>query len=134
MSTDVMAKYTVLIEKFAERHYIKSFGKKYGRAWDITLETLVREFQSMEVLFEKSIAETIIDSADVKICKAEFKVAGTKESRHGSGSRCILALHKDKSTVSVLLVYGKTDIGGGKETTAWKNIIRENYPQYRGLL
>lgn len=130
----MFTKYSVTIEKFAERHYIKTFNKKYGRAWDITLETLIREFQSFDVLFEKSIAETIIDSTAIKICKAEFKVAGTNESRRGSGNRCIIALHKDKSTISVLLVYGKTDIGGGKETTTWKNIIRENYPQYRDLL
>ncbi|MCU0653698.1 MAG: hypothetical protein MUD10_05575, partial [Candidatus Pacebacteria bacterium] len=128
-----MAKYAVIIEKFAEQHYIKTFNKKYGRAWDITLETLVREFQSFDVLFERNIAKTIIDSADIKICKAEFKVAGTNESRHGSGSRCIVALNKVKSTVSVLLVYGKTDIGGGKETATWKNILRENYPEYKNL-
>jgi hypothetical protein len=127
-------KYAVMIEKFAERHYIKTFSKKYGRAWDITHDALVREFQSFDVLFEKSVAETIVDSADIKICKAEFKVAGTNESRHGSGNRCIVAIDKLKSKVSVLLVYGKTDIGGGKETAAWKNIIRENYPQYRELL
>jgi hypothetical protein len=127
-------KYAVIIEKFAERHYIKGFGKKYGRAWDITLETLKREFQSFDVLFERNIAETIINSTNVKICKAEFKVAGTNESRHGSGNRCIIALHKDKSTVAVLLVYNKTDIGGGKETTTWKNIIKKNYPQYSDLL
>ena len=127
-------KYAVAIEKFAEHHFIKSFGKKYGRAWDITLETLIREFQSFDVLFERNIAETIVDSADIKICKAEFKVAGTNESRHRSGNRCIVAIDKLKSTVVVLLVYGKTDIGGGKETASWKNIIRENYPQYRYLL
>jgi len=39
-----MAKYTVIIEKFSERHYMKTFSKKYGRAWDITLEALIREF------------------------------------------------------------------------------------------
>jgi len=127
-------KYAVIIEKFAERHYIKTFGKKYGRAWDITFEVLKREFQSFDVLFEKSIAETIVDSVEIKICKAEFKVAGTNESRHGSGNRCIVAIDKVKSTVNVLLVYGKTDIGGGKETAAWKNMLRDNYPEYRDLL
>jgi len=123
-----------LVEKFAARHYIKSFGKKYGRAWDITLEAVIREFQSFDILFEKNIAETIVDSADIKICKVEFKVAGTNESRHGSGNRCIVALQKDKLTVAVLLVYGKTDIGGGKETASWKKVIRANYPEYRHLL
>jgi hypothetical protein len=127
-------KYAVKVEKFAERHYIKKFSKKYFRAWDITFEALKREFQSFDVLFEKSIAETIVDSVEVKICKTEFSVAGTHESRHGSGNRCIVAIDKGKSTVNVLLVYGKTDIGGGKETAGWKSIIRDNYPQYRHLI
>ena len=85
-------------------------------------------------MFERNIAETIVDSAEIKICKAEFKVAGTNESRHGSGNRCIVALHKGKITATVLLVYGKTDIGGGKETASWKNLVRANYSEYRYLL
>lgn len=127
-------KYTVIIEKFAQRHYIKKFSKKYGRAWDITLAALMREFQSFDVLFEKNIAKAIIDSDKIKICKTEFNVAGNNKSRHGSGNRCIVAINKVRSTISVLLVYGKTDIGGGKETATWKNVIRENYPEYRNLL
>jgi hypothetical protein len=30
-------------------------------------------------------------------------------------------------------VYGKTDLGGGKETMEWKNIIKENYPELRNF-
>ena len=127
-------KYSVNIEKFAERHYIKTFSKKYGRAWAVTLETLIREFQSFDVLVENKLTDVICGSDSIKICKFDFRVAGTNESRHGSGNRCILAIDKLKSTVSVLLVYGKTDIGGGKETANWKNIIRDNYPVYRNLL
>lgn len=127
-------KYAVIIKKFAERHYIKSFSKKYGRAWDITFTALIREFQSFDVLFEKSIAETILDSDEIKICKTEFNVAGTHKSRHRSGNRCIVAINKIEGTINVLLVYGKTDIGGAKEAASWKNIIRENYPEYRNLL
>jgi hypothetical protein len=124
-------RYAVVFEKFTERHFIKRFHKKYGKVWDLTLETLIREFQSFDILFLKSIAETIIDSGDIKICKTEFKIAGTEQSRHGSGNRCIIALNKNTSTISVLLIYGKTDINGSRETAAWKNIIKENYPQYR---
>ena len=127
-------KYAVAIEKFAQRHYIKKFAKKYGRAWEITLEALICEFQNFDILFEKSIAETITDSDDIKICKTEFRIAGTNQSRHGSGNRCIVMLNRSKNVINVLLVYGKGDIGGGKETAAWKNIIRENYPECRNLL
>jgi len=127
-------KYTIIIERFAERHYIKTFHKKYGRAWEITLEAMVRELQSFDILIESKLTDVICGSESTKICKFDFRVAGTNESRHGSGNRCIVAMDNLKSTVSVLLVYSKTDIGGGKETAAWKNIIRDNYPEFRNLL
>jgi hypothetical protein len=127
--------YTVTIEPFADRHYIKTFAKKYKRAWDFTLSALVREFQSFDVILEKTIAEEITDrSADVIICKTEFKISGTQESRHGSGNRCIVARHKNTNKICVLLVYHKNDLGGSNETAHWKNVIKENYPEYGNLL
>ena len=66
--------------------------------------------------------------------KTEFKISGTQESRHGSGNRCIVAKHKDTNKVCVLLVYHKNDLGGGNETANWKNVIKENYPEYGNLL
>jgi len=127
--------YAVTIEPFADRHYIRTFAKKYKRAWDFTLSALVREFQSFDVILEKSIAEEITDrNADVVICKTEFKISGTQESRHGSGNRCIVAKHKNTNKVCVLLVYHKNDLGGGNETANWKNVIKENYPEYGNLL
>jgi len=126
-------KYSVNIEKYAERHFIKKFKKKYRRAWDITLEALVRGFQSFDILFGSSIAEKIIVASDIEICKTEFKVAGTNQSRHGSGNRCIVAIHKDTQVVNVLLVYHKKDLGGNNETAKWRQIIKDNYSQYRHL-
>ena len=87
-----------------------------------------------DVLFQKSIAETITVRDAVKICKTEFKISGTQESRHGSGNRCIVAVHGDKAMVRVLMVYHKNDIGRGNETATWKQIIRDNYPEYRNIL
>ena len=131
MSTD----YEVIIEPFAERHYIKSFAKKYKRAWDFTLSALKREFQSFDVILEKSIAEEITDKkADIVICKTEFKISGTQESRHGSGNRCIVAKDTKANKIHVLLVYHKNDLVGGNETTAWKSVIKDNYPAYKGML
>lgn len=125
--------YFVKIEHYAERHFIKSFKKKYGRAWDITIETLERELQSFDVLIKRRIANMITETTDVGICKMEFKIAGTNQSRHGSGNRCIVAIHKDTNTVNVLLVYHKNDLGGGNETAKWKQIIKDNYSEYRHL-
>lgn len=127
--------YVVTIESFADRHYVRTFAKKYKKAWDFTLSAIIREFQSFDVILEKSIAEEITDkNAEVVICKTEFKISGTQESRHGSGNRCIVAKHKNTNKVCVLLVYHKNDLGGGNETANWKNVIKENYPEYRDLL
>lgn len=128
------AKYTVTFTDFAERYFIKKFHKKYKHAWDITREALIREFQSVDVLFAKSIAEVIIIGDGVKICKTEFTVAGTKKSRHGSGNRCIIAIHTAKKNIDVLLVYNKNDLPKGNETVVWKKIICENYQEYADIL
>ncbi len=127
-------KYIVTFAAFAERHFVKKFQRKYKRAWDITREALVRQYQSIDVLFDRSIAEVIVHTETVKICKTEFTVAGTNQSRKASGNRCILAIHTDTSQISVLLVYHKNDLGGGSETANWKRLIKENYPEYNHLL
>jgi len=128
-------KYEVTFKAFAERHFIRGFEKKYKGAWDFTFKFLYQEFEQIDLLFLKSTAEYITNKdADVVICKTEFKIAGTQESRHGSGNRCIVAIHKNTNKVCVLLVYHKNDLGGSKETTEWKNLVKENYPEYKNLL
>ncbi|MEI6238215.1 MAG: hypothetical protein WCP15_01615 [bacterium] len=126
--------YDVIFESFAERHFIKTFAKKYKGAWDITFRILTEEFRQIDLLFLKNTAETILDSKDVKICKTEFKIAGTEVSRHGSGNRCIVAIHKDTNKVCVLLVYNKNDLLGHNETSTWKNLVKENYLEYANIL
>ncbi|MCX6713978.1 MAG: hypothetical protein NTV48_02635, partial [Candidatus Vogelbacteria bacterium] len=105
-------KYKVVVESFAERHFIKSFAKKYKGAWDFTFQFLEKEFEQIDLLFLKNIAETIVDAKELKICKTEFKIAGTKESRRSSGNRCIVAIHTVTNEVRVLLIYAKTDLCG----------------------
>ncbi len=127
--------YEVIIESFAERHFIKSFAKKYKNAWDFTFSAIEREFQSFDVILEKKIAEEITDkSADIIICKTEFKIAGTKESRHSSGNRCIVAKYSRTNRICVLLIYHKNDLGGNNETAMWRKIIKDNYPEYSKII
>ncbi len=102
--------------------------------WDSTLIALSFEFGNFDLLFQKSIAEKIVGNHAISICKTEFKIAGTDVSRHSSGNRCIVAVHKETATVFVLLVYHKNDIGSGNETATWKNIIPENYPEYKQIV
>ncbi|RJQ31043.1 hypothetical protein C4572_03170 [Candidatus Parcubacteria bacterium] len=127
-------KYAVSFEPFSERHFIKNFSKKHKGAWERTLNGLILEFTYVDLLFQKSIAETISVSGDVKICKTEFKIAGTEMSRHASGNRCIVAIHQNEAVVCVLMVYSKADIATSNETAAWKNIIKANYPKYRDVI
>ena len=126
--------YEVIFEHFSERHFIKSFARKYKRAWDSTLKGIIVEFSLFDSLFLINTAETVVDSTEVKICKTEFRIHGTQESRHSSGNRCIVAVHKNINKVCVLLVYHKNDLGGGSETANWKNLIKNNYPEYREIL
>ncbi len=126
--------YEVFFEPFTERHFIKTFARKYKGAWNTTLSFLKEEFKFFNVLAGKSIAEIIVDSIDIKICKTEFKISGTRESRHGSGNRCIVAIHKKACKVCVLLVYSKSDLGSNNETASWKALVRENYPDYAEMV
>ena len=127
-------KYEVVFEPFTERHFIRTLAKKYKGAWTITLQTITEEFEQVDLLFLKNTAETIVDSADIKICKTEFKIAGTQVSRHASGHRCIVAVHKSTAVVRVLLAYHKNDLRGVNETASWKALVKENYPEYAKIL
>lgn len=127
--------YAVIVEKFAERHYISKFKKKHLNAWDVTWNAIVEQFKRIESLIGvNSIVEIITDAGDVKICKTEFRIAGPGKSRHASGNRCIIAVRKSTAVVHVLLVYSKGDIGGSNETAGWKAVVKDNYPEYKNLL
>lgn len=119
--------FSVTIEDFAERHFIKSFQKKYQGKWDMTRLAIVAELERIDNLLLTDRAETISDMDGVQIIKTKFRVAGTKESAKTSGNRCIVALNKEKQSVSVLLVYGKIGLSGSNETAEWKAIIKEQY-------
>lgn len=86
------------------------------------------------MLLLKSIAEVIAERDEISIAKVEFKVAGTDDSRHGSGNRCIVVIDNRGEMINILLVYHKSHLGKGHETVRWKQVIKENYPEYRNLL
>ena len=126
--------YTVIVEKYAERHFISRFKKKYKGAWDVTWKAICEELKRVDILIgATNIAETMADQDGIRICKTEFRVHGTEESRHASGNRCIVAVHKNTCVVNVLTVYHKNDLAGHNETAEWKRMIKENYPEYKEL-
>ena len=125
--------YSVRIEKFAERHFIRSFEKKYKNHWEVTLRAIIAGLERIDLLLTTSKAETVCDVNGIKIIKTEFRVDRSKESAKTSGNRCIVAWDQKKQFVAVLLVYGKTDIAGNNETAEWQQIVKENYPEYYHL-
>ena len=125
---------SVNIKEFAERHYIKTFEKKYKKFWEVTLRAIVAELERIDTLLQTDRAETICDVDGVRIVKTKFKVAGTKESAKTSGNRCIVTWIPDKQLVHVLLIYAKTDLGGGNETARWAGLVRGNYAEYAETL
>lgn len=126
--------YSVRIEQFAQRHFIKGFEKKYKSHWDITLRAIIAELERIDTLLLTDRAETICDVDGVKIIKTKFKIVKSKESAKASGNRCIVAWYPDRQYVSVLLVYGKPDLSGNNETASWKRIMKDNYPDLRDIL
>jgi hypothetical protein len=73
-------------------------------------------------------ADLIYDNGFEKIIKLDFSVAGTRISAKSSGNRCILYVDEVMRHVDVLVAYSKNDIGPPNETTKWKQVIKENYP------
>ena len=130
----MLTNFSVQIEEFAERHFIKSFQKKYKKQWDATLISIIAELERIDNLLLTDKAETICDAGAIKIIKTKFRVAGTKESAKTSGNRCIVAWHEDKQLVSVLLVYAKTDLSGTNETAEWTKMVKDNYSAYKNIL
>jgi hypothetical protein len=122
--------YSVVVNKFAERHYIKKYEKKYKSDWDATKKGILEGLKRFDMLLDTSIAEEIICVNDISICKVEFRVARTKSSRKNSGNRYIIAVHKKNQKIYILFVYHKNDLKEKNETAQWKKIIRENYKEY----
>lgn len=125
--------FSVQIETFAERHFIKSFEKKYKGSWDLTLKAILEMLERIEALLSTDKAEIITSLGDLKFIKTKFRVFGTKESAKTSGNRCIVVADYKKREVRVLLVYSKTDLSGHNETAEWQKRIKENYPEYKDL-
>src|SRR5580700_6769449 len=103
--------YSVEIEDYAQRHYIKGFAKRYGKGWEVTCSALLAEVARIDRLCsETDRGETIHVNGVYKIAKVYFRVATTKESAKGSGNRAIVFVNEEDHSCKVLLVYSKNDI------------------------
>jgi hypothetical protein len=122
--------YNVKIEKFAEKHYIKRFSKKYKSFWDFTIKGIISELERFDEFVKTEHINLISGCNEITIFNADFRVASTKFSRKASGNRYIFSLDKSKKEIKILLMYHKDDIETKNETATWKKIIKDNYDAY----
>lgn len=130
MSTQELAKeglFNVDFTEFARTHYMKSFAKKHGRAWDITQRAIVASLQRADSLLETSKLEAIHKKDGCMIAKLEFVVAGRKESAKSSGNRAIVFINHKLRSVQILLIYSKNEISSPNETQKWQQVIKDNH-------
>lgn len=136
MSTN---EYAVFIEEFAQKHYIKSFAKKYkGKQWEVTLyaiNSMLARYDNLAPNHKPidSKVDVICPCRQFMIIKLDFAIAGTQVSPKSSDNRVIAAVDTEKKVIKILLVYSKNDIGPPNETAKWKNLIAQNYEGFRGL-
>ncbi len=132
MSTSVDVPFRVVVEPFAEKHYIKDFQKKYKSQWLSTRKAIVAQFNNIDLLLESGrLTPPILNSPDkCAIHKHSFRVAGTNQSAKSSGNRIILFVDYKLRTVHVLLVYNKNHIGPPNETAKWEQVTKSQYPDY----
>jgi len=125
--------FKVEITPYANRHFIKSFERKYKRNWDITLDALKAQYSHIESLVRNNrVPAPIHATSDNQhwILKHSFAIAGMNTSPRASGNRTILVVDRTTLTVYVLLVYHKTDLKDGDETTQWHSLIKSNCAEY----
>jgi len=129
-------KYTVHFADYTKSHYIKKLVKKYHqKPWDITERALKSLGENIEAMFESDQVRLIHVKKNLSIHKVYFSVAGTGVGYKDSCCRAIIVVDSEKKLVTFMLIYHKTQLPGkGGETMQWQRIIRENFPEYQGLV
>ena len=125
---DHYKKYRVEFDDFTERHFGKKFEKKYKNQWTETRKDIARFCERIEKTINTNRMRLISSNGRYRLVKMYFTVLGTKLSPKAAGNRCILVVDDEKRLVRMLLVYAKGDLRGAGETTRWKMIIKEQFP------
>ena len=109
---------------FAERHYAKTFAKKYKNSWLETRDNIDEVCKRIDRMLDFDRADLIYSVEYYKLVKLDFAVAGTRISPKKSGNRCLLFVDEELRHVQILIAYSKNDIGPPNETAKWKQIIK----------
>ncbi len=119
--------YKVFITEYAQRHFIKSFKKKYKNIWNETFFAINNVLSRIDSLIQTSKAEKIHICDNWYIAKCEFKIVWSNESPKTSGNRIIVYVDNKEMSVYILLLYTKTDVMWGNETAWREKQVKENF-------
>lgn len=125
--------YNVEFDEFCDRHYVKSFAKKYKSAWPGTMQAIADVCKRIDAMLEYNRADLIASNGQFKLVKLDFSVEGTRISPKSSGNRCILVIDEDIRSVRVLIMYSKNDISSPNETLKWKSIVKNQFSELGSL-
>lgn len=121
--------YTVLISDYAQKHYIKSYKKKYKSVWWTTFDTIHLMLSRIEIFSRTTKVNKIHISETCYIAKCEFTIAWSNISTHASWNRIIVFVDEESLKVHILLIYAKTDCWSNNETAWWQEQIKCNHQE-----
>ncbi|MCL2014743.1 MAG: hypothetical protein FWG68_00685 [Defluviitaleaceae bacterium] len=132
--------YEVAFEPYANRHYLKTFRKKYKANWQPTEQSIKESCTRIDSMLKTDRADLIYSVDCYKLVKLDFTVYGTQTSPKAAGNRCILFVDENERKVKILLIYSKNEISSPNETPdrpsggqKWQKVIADQYPQVKNI-
>jgi hypothetical protein len=124
--------YLVHIHPYAQRHYIKRFEKDYpGRRWQVTLNSIREDLRRVRALAPTSQVDELRHAGTCWLFKYDFTVALSKVSPKSSGNRCLVFFDSSSHQLTILLLYGKSDLPRkGAETEYLFQTMRTVYADF----
>lgn len=127
--------FAVSWSKYAQRHYLKSFEKKYkGKQWEITRVSIEEDLKRLAFsdLQKTQQVDELYHCGCYWIFKYDFRVAKTKESAKSSGNRCLVFADCEQKFLEILLIYAKTDLhkNGMGEQQYIESVLKSEFREY----
>ena len=122
--------YRVIFSKYAGRHFIKDFAKKYGgRQWLVTQDSIQQDLKRVRALQRTQQVDELRQNGKFWLFKYDFAVAQTNISAKSSGNRCLVFLDNSRYLQTVLLVYSKNNLPKNQKETAYiLQVAQKEFP------
>lgn len=121
--------FVVILEDYTKKHYCKDISKKHE--WEITwqgLEQTLTRFDPDALAGKLEPPIKYSDDKTLVLYKMMFRLADELDkSAKTSGHRLIFVCDFEHKVIRVLLVYHKSHVKGGNETTWWKGLVYQEY-------